>query len=204
VSTDAGGNEATPLEGRAVDDVHAALQHVGDVKARAVGASRMSCGIDSEDDPSGIGIIMCDGPGGAVSCMKPTMRRVLMSIFAMETEYSQVRSMYAPSGRVVGVIHAATARNRHALLQRHGVRVSKVEPRMKLRHYDRYTVRCETANGASWLQVTPLDTPGDTRPAVTQTLGPTWGLHLYDVNLALGDLVDLVKTKAQAFHAPNG
>jgi Protein of unknown function (DUF3089) len=68
----------------------------------------------------------------------------------------------------------------------------------------RYTARCETANGASWLQVTPLNTPGDTRPVVTQTLGPTWGLHLYDVNIALGDLVDLVKTQAQAFHAPNG
>jgi Protein of unknown function (DUF3089) len=69
---------------------------------------------------------------------------------------------------------------------------------------DRYTARCETANGASWLQITPLNTPGDTRPAVTQTLGPTWGLHLYDVNIALGDLVDLVKTQTQAFHAPNG
>jgi len=68
----------------------------------------------------------------------------------------------------------------------------------------RYTARCETANGASWLQVTPVNTPADTRPVVTQTLGPTWGLHLYDVNIALGDLVELVKTQAQAFHAPNG
>jgi Protein of unknown function (DUF3089) len=69
---------------------------------------------------------------------------------------------------------------------------------------DRYTARCETANDASWLQVTPLNTAGDTRPVVTQTLGPTWGLHLYDINIALGDLIDLVKTQAQAFHAPNG
>jgi Protein of unknown function (DUF3089) len=67
----------------------------------------------------------------------------------------------------------------------------------------RYTARCETANGASWLQVTPLNT-ADTRPVVTQTLGPTWGLHLDDVNIALGNLVDLVKTQAQAFHAQKG
>ena len=40
----------------------------------------------------------------------------------------------------------------------------------------------------SWLQVTATSAPGDPRrrPA---TLGPTWGYHLDDVNLALGNLV---------------
>ncbi len=61
---------------------------------------------------------------------------------------------------------------------------------------ERYRAQCETANGATWLQITPV--PGDARPTVAQTLGPTWGLHLYDVNLALGDLVDLVRTEAAA------
>jgi hypothetical protein len=63
---------------------------------------------------------------------------------------------------------------------------------------DRYTAHCASANGATWLQITPTATPGDTRPVVTQTLGPTWGLHLYDVNLALGDLVNLVRHQAAA------
>jgi hypothetical protein len=30
---------------------------------------------------------------------------------------------------------------------------------------------------------------GDPRPTVTASLGPNWGYHLDDVNLALGDLV---------------
>ena len=31
------------------------------------------------------------------------------------------------------------------------------------------------------------------------SLGPSWGLHLYDVNLAMGNLVDLVKAQATAY-----
>jgi len=62
---------------------------------------------------------------------------------------------------------------------------------------DRYTARCTTANGATWLQITPL--PNDPRPAVKQTLGPTWGLHLYDFNVALGNLVDIVTHEAAAY-----
>ncbi len=60
----------------------------------------------------------------------------------------------------------------------------------------RYEARCVTANGATWLQVTPV--ANDPRPSVTQTLGPTWGLHLYDVNVAIGDLVELVRHQAAA------
>jgi hypothetical protein len=40
---------------------------------------------------------------------------------------------------------------------------------------------------------------GDTRPVVTQSLGPTWGLHLDDVNLSLGNLTSLVKSQAKAY-----
>ena len=60
----------------------------------------------------------------------------------------------------------------------------------------RYSAKCMSANGATWLQITPQ--PGDARAVVTQTLGPTWGLHLYDVNLALGDLVTMVRDEAAA------
>jgi DUF3089 family protein len=65
---------------------------------------------------------------------------------------------------------------------------------------DRYTASCETANGATWLQITPTANPNDTRPVVTQTLGPTWGLHLVDVNIALGNLVGLARSEAAAYH----
>ena len=38
-----------------------------------------------------------------------------------------------------------------------------------------YTGACETSGGATWLQI---DSPaGDSRPVVTPTLGPDWGLH---------------------------
>ena len=60
-----------------------------------------------------------------------------------------------------------------------------------------YTGECERAGGATWLQITaPV---GDRRPVVAPTLGPTWGLHLDDVNLALGDLVNDVTTEEAAY-----
>ncbi len=64
---------------------------------------------------------------------------------------------------------------------------------------DEYSAHCERAGGANSLQVNVIHHPGDTRPAVTQTLGPTWGLHVIDVNLALGNLVSLVHSQANAY-----
>ena len=42
-------------------------------------------------------------------------------------------------------------------------------------------------------------TPGTAVPVVTPTLGPTWGLHLDDVNLALGNLVNDVMAEETAY-----
>jgi len=64
---------------------------------------------------------------------------------------------------------------------------------------DLYTGRCESSGGVNWLQVDTTKIAGDKRPTVSQTLGPKWGLHLYDVNLALGNLVDLVRQQAAAY-----
>lgn len=65
-----------------------------------------------------------------------------------------------------------------------------------------YTAQCEAQDGASWLQVDDVAPPGDTRPVVnTSVLGPNWGLHLEDVNLALGNLVALVQSQGTAFAA---
>jgi hypothetical protein len=60
------------------------------------------------------------------------------------------------------------------------------------------TARCSTAAGASVLHVSggvaghPV--------AQLQQLGPAWGLHVADINLALGDLVQLVGREAKAWH----
>jgi hypothetical protein len=64
-----------------------------------------------------------------------------------------------------------------------------------------YTAYCDSAGGANWLQVDTIVVPGDPRPVVSQTLGPVWGLHLVDVNIALGNLVDLVRQQGAAFLA---
>jgi pimeloyl-ACP methyl ester carboxylesterase len=64
---------------------------------------------------------------------------------------------------------------------------------------DLYSGECKYEDGASWLQVSaPID-PGDSRAIVGQSLGPTWGLHLVDVNIALGNLVRMVGDQAAAY-----
>jgi Protein of unknown function (DUF3089) len=62
-----------------------------------------------------------------------------------------------------------------------------------------YTAQCEQSGGASWLQVTAVAAPGDTRPTVAATLGPLWGYHQQDVNLALGNLVTDVAIQESAY-----
>ncbi len=66
---------------------------------------------------------------------------------------------------------------------------------------DLYTAQCENQDGASWLQVTHVAPAGDTRPVVSEVYGPTWGLHLVDLNLTLGNLVTLVGEEGTAFAA---
>ena len=62
-----------------------------------------------------------------------------------------------------------------------------------------YTSSCQSANGATWLQVNTVKLPGDTRPVVTASLGPTWGYHADDINLTLGNLVTDVSALEAAY-----
>jgi hypothetical protein len=59
----------------------------------------------------------------------------------------------------------------------------------------RYTAKCSTAGGASFLKVDSLD--GARAP--TPTPDPTWGYHLGDVNLALGNLTTLAGQQARSY-----
>jgi hypothetical protein len=34
---------------------------------------------------------------------------------------------------------------------------------------------------------------------VTESIGPAWGLHLYDANLAMGNLLEVVARQARGF-----
>jgi len=67
-----------------------------------------------------------------------------------------------------------------------------------------YSATCHSAHGATWLQVTEVAGAGDTRPVVRETLGPVWGYHLDDINLALGNLVTDVTLEERAFTASHG
>ncbi|MGO9247299.1 MAG: hypothetical protein ACLP7W_01725 [Solirubrobacteraceae bacterium] len=42
---------------------------------------------------------------------------------------------------------------------------------------------------------------GDPRLQIAETLGPLWGTHLADVNIALGNLVDLTAVQSWAYQA---
>ena len=64
-----------------------------------------------------------------------------------------------------------------------------------------YTAACRKVGGASWLQVNDIALPGDTRPVIKETLGPTWGYHLDDINLASGNLVNDVLLQEKAYTA---
>ena len=64
-----------------------------------------------------------------------------------------------------------------------------------------YTGRCESRDGASWLQVTDVAAHGDRRPVVTESMGPAWGFHSYDVNLVLGNLVRDVAAEEAGWEA---
>jgi hypothetical protein len=60
-----------------------------------------------------------------------------------------------------------------------------------------YSARCTTSNGATVLEIAPLR--GAPRP--TPVPSPEWGLHLLDANIALGNLIAIVKREAAAFVA---
>jgi hypothetical protein len=63
-----------------------------------------------------------------------------------------------------------------------------------------YTAQCVTSGGATWLQIDHTAGKLDLRSKVAEVEAATWGLHLMDVNFALGNLVELVRSEAAAFH----
>jgi hypothetical protein len=66
-----------------------------------------------------------------------------------------------------------------------------------LQPQDHYTGRCETSNGANVLMISPV--------GAARTLSPspdaTWGLHLVDINIALGNLLTIVSAQTQTWLA---
>ena len=61
-----------------------------------------------------------------------------------------------------------------------------------------YSARCESSGNATWLQVTHVASR-DRRPPLAESGDATLGLHILDVNIALGNLVRLVRDQAATF-----
>ena len=62
-----------------------------------------------------------------------------------------------------------------------------------------FTGRCETSGNATWLEVSRPGGKADHRPALTRLQEPILGLHILDVNIALGNLVQLAGDQAAAY-----
>jgi len=62
-----------------------------------------------------------------------------------------------------------------------------------------YTAVCETSGTATWLQVGHTPGSPDQRPLLAELSDPSLGLHILDVNIALGNLVRLVRDEAAAY-----
>jgi hypothetical protein len=65
-----------------------------------------------------------------------------------------------------------------------------------------YRATCESSGTAIWLQVSRIAGASDQRPSLTRLQDPVLGLHVLDVNIALGNLVQLVRNEAVAYAAP--
>jgi hypothetical protein len=68
-----------------------------------------------------------------------------------------------------------------------------------LRYPEGLTGECRVEDGANVLHIT--DTRSQPALVLRDSLGPTWGLHVYDVNLTLGNLVDDVRSETTAYAA---
>ncbi len=60
---------------------------------------------------------------------------------------------------------------------------------------DGYRAACSSAHGAHVLRVTPIHGAGRPKPSADGT----WGLHLLDANIDLGNLLSIVQSETKAY-----
>jgi hypothetical protein len=63
-----------------------------------------------------------------------------------------------------------------------------------------YSAHCTSSGNATWLQVMQIG--AGRKPLLSQLQDPALGLHILDVNIALGNLVQLVRDQAAAYGHP--
>jgi pimeloyl-ACP methyl ester carboxylesterase len=107
-------------------------------------------------------------------------------------------------GQIVCVNPASPAGGRHVLrpylptiaLTLSGSAVAATTPWVA--YAGGYTGQCKSSGNATWLQI-DHSTLDDERPDLTRFEGAVLGLHLLDVNVALGDLVALAGDQAATY-----
>jgi hypothetical protein len=128
------------------------------------------------------------------------------SLFARPGQGVSLQSgQLARQGQEVACVNPVTFSSQSGALQPYFLSATSAVPHVTVStpwvtYPNLYSAQCERSGGASWLQVTATAAPGDARPTVSATLGPAWGYHLQDVNLALGDLVADVAGEEAAYH----
>jgi hypothetical protein len=114
---------------------------------------------------------------------------------------SWLSGQYGGAGQQVACVNPAAIGGGTAPLQPYFARVDAAGTTARWVTYPRlYTAACKTAGNTTWLQVTDVAGPSDRRPVVQDMDATTFGLHRYDVNLALGNLVQDVLAQEAAHH----
>jgi hypothetical protein len=63
-----------------------------------------------------------------------------------------------------------------------------------------YTARCESSGNATWLQVTRVGGRTGRQPLLTALPDAPLGLHILDMNIALGNLIQLLRQEARIYN----
>ncbi len=62
-----------------------------------------------------------------------------------------------------------------------------------------YHATCRSSAHANWLQIDRTHDPHDGRPSVAAVSSERWGLHMVDMSVVMGNLVDLVRSEAATY-----
>ena len=113
---------------------------------------------------------------------------------------SWLSGQYSGTGQQVACVNPAAIGGGTAPLQPYFATVNAAGTTASWVTYPQlYTAQCKTAGNATWLQVTDVAGAADRRPVVQGTDPASFGLHRYDVNLALGNLVQDVRAQEAAY-----
>src|SRR3954471_15248571 len=134
----------------------------------------------TDTDPVGNALGLPAGPGTEVLCTDPTL---------LAGSGGRLESLLPTEPFAPGVIAAL-------LLRMYGGPPPSADTPW-LQPRDHYTARCETANGAHVLMIAPV---ADARK-LTPSPDATWGVHLVDLNIALGNLMTVTGEQTRTWLA---